>query len=236
MPIFVYQMGKVGSQSIRNELLRVSRRAVIHCHRFDATYNNGEVRELWKYWHTPRARHDLDIVSPFRNPVDRNVSAFFHNFSQYTGREALDWDQPLTELRDLFLQNFPHEHPRLWYDDHIRDFFGLDVFSRHFPDRGWDVFSEGPVRILVIRLEVGAPVIESAIRDYLSLPAFTLTHDNRASEKPYYALYQRFKAEVKLPVSYLDSQCGSRFFQHFYGPEVEADTRHRWQESAEIST
>lgn len=227
-PIFVYQMGKVGSQSIQNELERTCKGAVIHCHRFDEMYHHGKVQELWKYWQEPGPKPAMHIISPFRNPVDRNVSAFFHNFEEYVGVAPADCRLSLEEIKAAFLANFPHDNPLDWYDCHIRDFFGIDVFSRPFPERGWDIFELGTLRLLVLRLEIPADELAQAIRGYLDVPDFRPRRDNLAKEKPYADLYQRFKDEVSLPEEYLDKMLHSRFFTHFYTDADAQATREKW--------
>ena len=230
-PVFVYQMGKVGSQSIRNELIRTYKGAVVHCHPFDEKYRDGKVQELWKYWNEPGPKPAMSIVSPVRNPVDRNLSAFFHNFEEYVGVPASACTLTLEEIKQIFLDRFPHHHPLDWYDSLIRDAFGIDVFSRPFPEKGYDIFEQGTLRLLVIRLEVPPETVEEAIRGYLHLERFTLPRDNVASAKDYAPLYKRFKAEVTLPDAYLDWMLNSKYFQHFYSPAVAAKTRQKWKKT-----
>lgn len=229
-PVFVYQMGKVASRSLEESLSAQYRGEVIHSHWFYPDHGPGEARELYKYWHSQDPPDCLYIISLIRNPLDRNISAFFQNFKDMTGYEPRDYPSTLNALKETFLNKFEHHIPLVWFDELIKGNFGIDVYERPFPDRGYDTFANGNARLLLLRVEEDDATKTHAVKQYLELPHFVLNRKNVSKTKDYGDLYQSFKNEVRFPKSYVDTICHSKVFQHFYNREDEANTRARWQE------
>lgn len=139
-PILVYQMGKVGSSSAYKSLLNQYRGIVLHSHGFSASYGDPKTRLLYR-WVTRHVRA-LNIISLTREPIGRNISAFFHNFERDTGVPYADSKFSIEELRSIFLSNYDHEFPLKWFDKTILDNFDIDVFSRPFPPHGFTTYSQ----------------------------------------------------------------------------------------------
>ena len=228
-PVFVWQMGKVGSKSIYYSLLRQYPGAVLHAHRLSATHEEPEIRRLYR-WAVVQKK-PLDIISLTREPIGRNVSAFFENFGRDTGVSYEQASFSLEELKALFLANYEHDTPLQWFDNNIRKHFGIDVYATPYPENGTATYFHRNVRLLVIRLEADDEAIIKAIKHFLGLPAFALIKKNVGKDKEYAMTYEAFTRTVKLPDEYIARMCESKYFNHFYSKEAIDTVRKKWSES-----
>ncbi|MCH8514225.1 MAG: putative capsular polysaccharide synthesis family protein [Kiritimatiellae bacterium] len=227
-PVFVYQMGKVASRSIHEPLDEIYPGAVVHGHRFDPEYPQGEVVELYKRWERGKLKLPLHIISLARNPIDRNVSAFFQNFEHYTGQKPREWRGSMRDLLDCFLEVFPHHIPLIWFDHSLKQNFGVDVYARPLKKEGWSVHETKDVRALVMRVEIPDEEKTRAVRSFLELDEFSVARNNKSGKKDYGSLYAKFKKEVKLPRDYVLRMLDSKYFRHFYDSKEAARTLQRW--------
>lgn len=229
-PVFVWQMGKVGSKSIYYSLSTHYPGAVLHAHRLSATHEESEIRRLYE-WAVVQQK-PLDIISLTREPIGRNVSAFFENFGRDTGMSYEQASFSLGELKAIFLANYEHDTPLQWFDNNIRKHFGIDVYATPYPENGTATYGHRNVRLLVIRLEAGDAVISEAIKQFLGLTAFELIKKNVSQDKDYAMTYDAFTRTVKLPDDYIARMCESKYFTHFYSQETIDMVRKKWRENA----
>jgi|GEM_PF-1049742 len=226
-PVFIFQMGKVASKSIQKSLEKAYPGGVIHGHDFSLSYRQGEVQELYRYWHGKNPPERMLLVSLVRNPVDRNVSAFFENFETCTGinPENFTWDAE--EILSLFLEKNYHQTPENWFDHNTKKLFGVDVYTKPFPDEGAVCIEHPKTPMLVMRMESSDEVKIRALSNYLSIGPFPIERYNDSSTRDFGSLYKRFKEEVKLPRSYVEEQVSTKYFKHFY-PGKEQATFEKW--------
>lgn len=225
-PVLVYQMSKVGSLSVHVSLQHQYSGAVIHTHHFVPDHPDPHVRRLHR-WAFTEGR-PLNVISLTRDPVSRNVSAFFQCFEQMTGVAYADARFSVAELKAIFLENYWHDHPLHWFDKHVLTNFGIDVFASPFPAEGFCDYQCGNVRLLVIRSEIADAMKVQAIGRFLDLPSFQLSRTNIGDEKDYAATYQAFKREVKLPADYIERMCRSKYFSHFYDEATRTAVHAKW--------
>jgi hypothetical protein len=229
-PVLVYQMGKVGSSSLGKSLAHARAGISVNTHDFGPQHHKWLVRRLY------RAVIDegvpLDIISLIREPIGRNVSAFFENYERDTGVQYRKSDLSVPELRELFLSNYRHDLPLEWFENHIEDRFGIDVYQTPFPESGFATFVSGRVRLLVVKAEIPDADKEVAISDFLDLHPFKLKRANVGDLKMYAERYRAFRQKVRLPATYVDRMCSSRYFTHFYSAEMIEEVRRRWTDDA----
>lgn len=228
-PIFVFQMGKVGSVSIYNSLSKLYPGVVLHAHSFSTNDKRWEIRRLY-HW-TISENRPLIIISFTREPIGRNVSAFFQNFERETGVPYDRANFSPEELKAIFLSHYPHETPLLWFDKQIKVNLGIDVYATPFPKCGYATYSHRNIRLLVMRAEIADNEKANLIRDFLGLTEFQLVNTNIGEEKDYGLTYRDFKSMVKLPSDYIAKMCESKYFSHFYGQEAIDAARMKWSES-----
>jgi hypothetical protein len=256
-PILVYQMGKVGSETVARSLENADLEApIFHVHYLEPAAlelaerrvrsrwdpgRGGRGVNVWESQHIARrlrsGNERWSVVTLVRDPVARNISDYFHKLGEVeparVGREPSD--ELVAELRTGFLERFEdHELPLTWFDSELKGVFGLDVYETPFPvARGYGLYANARARAVVIRTEDLDRVAADALRELLGLEGMRLTAVNVGERKPYARLYSRFVAQVELPSEYLSRMYDSRFARHFYAEEELAAFRRKWQSSRE---
>ena len=244
-PVIVYQMGKVGSSSIRDSLKSCGFAPVFHVHRMNPD-NIEKVRQ--EYSDNNQAPPDESLgerlyadfinkqkrarfITIVREPVSRNISAFFENLRRFTGVEYGDADFTIEELVDIFIERYRHSVPLTWFDIEIKQTLGIDVYEYLFPkEKGYLAIRKGSFELLILKLEVDDSIKENAIAEFLDLEAFKLIRSNVAQDKNYSRTYRDFVRTIKLPESYVEIMCGSEYTRHFYsGIEIES-VLSKWQD------
>ncbi|HMQ48238.1 MAG TPA: putative capsular polysaccharide synthesis family protein [Saprospiraceae bacterium] len=230
-PVFVFQVGKVGSKSIIHSLSHYYDGPLVHAHQFKPDHYFWKTRELYQYY---KQGGKMDIITLVREPVSRNISSLFHNFEDQTGAKVLS-----TESEDLALTDLVQTMTALpskkrtavvtWLDRNIKHFFGINVFDYTFPETGWMTYEKNKYRVLLLKAEIKDSDKEKAIAQFLNLPAFKLENTNVGSEKAYADLYNHFKNKARFPKVYLDELIDTPYFRHFYSAEDEQRVRAKWQ-------
>jgi hypothetical protein len=265
-PLLIYQMGKVGSKTIRDSLraLEIDRR-VFHVHfltpdrvkkteierrKYLGTEKEHLLRHIWQYQYLRRLMaRGLDgkkwkIVTLTREPVGRNISTFFENLdvsleddgrrfriqSDYYRFETVVDIKDTDDLAQLFLEKINHDRPLEFFDEDLKAVFGVDVFASEFPkSKGYKIYEQDQVDVLLIRLEDLNECASDAFREFLGIEGLTLVTTNVGSAKVYAPLYKRLRETIVLPQSYVDRMYGSKYMRHFYSAEEIAKFRRRWR-------
>ena len=230
-PIYVYQMGKVGSMSIYKSLLRQYPGIVLQAHNFRADNEDIMVQKLHHYTFTQKK--PLKVISLTREPVGRAISSFFQNFFRDTGLMLEDQHYETEELKQLFLDKHDHYYALKWFDNNIKKNFGIDVFSEPFPkDLGYKIYNNDNVDLLVLQSELDDARKQAIVREYLGFEGFLLKNENIGKEKVYSQTYNKFKSEVRLPEKYINYLCKSTYFNQFYDDKTYQKILTRWVEHA----
>lgn len=187
MIFLVHSMGRVGSRSIYYGLLRAGYE----------TYHLHYMRDNPELWRYVRQR-GVKVISPIREPVRRNISAFFQNYYH---------KRPL-HLRD-FLYQYPHEIPLEWFDQEFKKWWGVDVYAEPFGSNGWKVYGK---KVLVIRtrdIDMNWPLAFHALSGK-DAPKLCRENVRQLDE------YLRFLREETIPQSYINMMHNSKFYRHFF--------------------
>ena len=230
-PVLVLQMGKVGSTSITNSLKKFYPGASVHCHNFSSGYIiNWRVPALYAY--REKTGCPLKIISPVREPVSRNISAFFHD-------RALKYRLPLLEnpqkhiqkLKDDFLNHYGTQKIDTWFDNQILSNFGIDVYNQPFPkDTGYQKISHNNIELLIMQIELPDATKEKIIQEFTGLEKFQLQKEKVGSKQEYGKFYQYFKQTIRLPQSYITRLLNTKYFTHFYDEKMAQKIREKWAE------
>lgn len=235
VPIFILQMGKVGSRSVTESLQNYHSGAVIHAHIMDDKDWGTQYIIDWVNNGNP-----IKIISPVRDPIGRNVSVFFHFVEGRLGHTKDKSKLSVSELVDLFINNsdpdevevnkamMDHDMPLEWFDKYIKKYFHIDVFASPYLGSDYKIFLNDNVDLLVYRIDLDDKKKEEVIRDFLSIPEFSLENTNIGSSKGYSGKYKEFKECAVLPESYLDKMCESKYFRHFYSDDEIQSIRKKW--------
>jgi len=205
-------MGKVASKSIHGSLQSVWPGLVVHAHGF--AYDLPHVDLVKDYCLDGNKK--VYVITPVRDPIARNVSAFFERFKLHTGVKYGDHEFTISQMIDLFLEEFPHDVPTSWFDDVFYPPVGIDVYEYDFPSRGFRVIKEGNVELLILRIETENEVMERSIEKLTGIDDFDLQRSNVGKEKEYSEEYTVFKRSFVPPSWYFEKMYDSKYFTHFY--------------------
>jgi hypothetical protein len=249
-PILVYQIGKVGSRSIYEELLAMGLpEPVLHVHmlnNIDRISRNISKRyphpegtlfylrrgQMVRDW-MKRGDDDTtwNVITGVREPVGRNVSAFFEMLPGMIPNIDKRYhanDLQVEELHELFLHLYDQRSPAIWFDDQFKPIFDIDVYATPFPhSKGYDIYEAGHNRALLIRIEDLNRTVQPAMLEFLGMKDFSVQTRNRSEDKLYHDLAVRFK-QLPLPLHYVDQMLSSKYSQHFYTDEEREQIRLKW--------
>jgi hypothetical protein len=256
-PIFVFQMGRVGSNSVEHSL-RTAYRAlsldvpVYHAH-YMSNYDMVEARAkqdlpdptlfirdlqlargLRKAILEDPAAPRLKVISLVRDIIARNVSTFYYALPEFIP----DWERRLKDnsltvdyLHEVFISKKSYELTALnWFEEQLKPVFDIDVYETPFPtELGYKIYSAPKADILVMRLESLSRCANRAIREFLGLQNFKLSNINTGEHRKTGELQRMFKTKP-LPREYVNHMYGLKLSRHFYtDAELEAFRRY-WTE------
>ncbi len=250
--LLVHQMGRAGSMTTVNTL----RASGLDLPIFHTHWLNPASIVKRKSWveHLPESRRPLNVrvservarhlmeeglnrrnwklVSVFREPVARNVSVFFlsidafvENFQERYRRGDIDTEELLT----TFLEKFPHNQPLEWFDDEIREVFGMNVFDYPFSkERGYETIRSDNVHLLLIKLEQLGDCYQIAFQEFLDVTVAGLKNTHVTELDPSKPMYADFVKNTVFPDDYLDQMYKSAFAKHFYTEQEISRFRQKW--------
>lgn len=246
IPVIVYQMGKVGSSSIKYSLQKAGISPLFHVHRMNPE-NIQDVREEYLQRNQKPQDDSLGlclcreiglrkikakVISSFREPIGRNISAFFQNLKIISHKPNIKDNANVQELILEFLSKYPHHVPLHWFDIELGKILDINVYAYPFPkDRGYLIIQKNNIDLLLLKLEVPDAIKELAISEFLQIDDFHLLKKNIGEEKEYSSVYQNFKRSIKLPSDYVDLMMNSKFTRHFYTDSEIFEFQNRWLNS-----
>lgn len=242
-PLLVFTMAKVGSSSVYNSVKKASEIPAFHIH----TLNEREVRDDHQLCFdcgiypnsrspVPFIRRDIfernrpyKVISLFRNPIDRNLSAFFDAFRLMMGMAATDYEGTMEDLVNAFYDRFNHDYPIRWYQQQFLYGVGVNVYEHSFDTTaGYSVIEEGHCSVLLMNSAVDDTLKSSLIADFLNLPSFQLNNANIRAASKEAKLYHQFKSHISLDEAYLGRMLDNQYFEHFFSKEDKAQTLQKW--------
>lgn len=228
-PLLVFQMGKVGSKAVAATLAQKSLALVLQYH------SMGMLTRCQRFVVQSRCilRLPIKIISPIRDPVTRNFSAFFENFTRDTGLSYVQMPSDLGRLRALFLDHYPHHVGVEWFDRHMRPAFGVNVYSTDFPRTiGWKIYRKDRLELLVYRTDLERRIQLDLLAKFTGLTLDSWVSANEAEGKDYAEIYLRASRELRLPPAYISSMLSTKYCRHFWTPTEIAAMKARWEEPA----
>ncbi len=270
-PVLLLQMGKVGSKSVQAGLEALDLdRPVYHSHFLSEERTAQTERQRRKFFRTERYayllrpwlnqfllkmyRNDPEkrtwkLITLTREPVGRNISAFFENLDVVLHDNGTDYEitsdyygieptvvtiDDVGRLAELFFTRATHDSPVKFFYREIRDIFGIDVIGSGFPiDKGYQIYKEGRVELLVIRLESLADVVKPAMQEFLGIEDFELINSNIGAKKVYAPLYDAFKKHVVIDSGYAAKLYDSDYMRTFYSQDEIRDAKDKWLRHAD---
>jgi len=230
-PVYIFQMGKVGSQSVKKTLESHWKGIVVHSHNFFSLTPYGQIYLRFRL----KIGLTVYVICPVRDPLSRNVSAFFQTFETYTGLKIDQKKWTTDELLKLFIEKYPHNNCLEWFDWHFRNTFNIDIYKYPFPrDKKWSICYKRPVKALVYRTDLNHDTQLKVISDFLSINIEKWEYANETASKEYAEIYEKFCSSVALPLSYRQIMNKSRFSKQFWTKEEIAESDQKWSNSKYI--
>jgi hypothetical protein len=246
--ILIYQMGKSGSSTIeksvkrsrinlpvfkihglRRKLIKADEDRFKKLYRRDPDTSAKNARTIWDSQSvrrravSDRDNHTWKIITAVRDPVARNVAAFFQTMHSEHGIEigtlkGQENDDLQKKLTHLFFQKVTwHDYPLEWFDKELKQFFGIDVYGQRFPkEKGYQMLRSGNIEVLVIKLEKFDLCGQKALREFFDTSNFNIQVTNIGAKKYYGCDYQKFLNSLFVPQEYIEKMYNSKLVRQFY--------------------
>ncbi len=129
------------------------------------------------------------------------------NFGGYPPAHDIIYSAKMADV----IRDFPN-----WFDDNIKQFFGIDVFSHRFStEKGYCILEHGRFRILIYTFEQNISHLDVPLKKFFGRDV-QIYNDNLSNIKNYAGLYRQTKDSLRLPEDYLQQLYSCRTVQHFY--------------------
>lgn len=252
--ILVYQMGKVGSNTVYRSLKQSNlRNPVYHLHTLSADRlrraknQNAHVPRHLRLSHLNTSeiiRHRIDrgrerwfVVTLIREPIARAVSDLFQN-AKTLCPEVLDEqgrihpDKAVARITKTFSEfEEATDYVCTWFDREIKPVFGIDVFNEPFDCKsGYQIYDADGAKLLLFRLEDLNERFEEAMAEFLpGHPKIQMVEGNVRTRKRRAAdSYEKVKNSLVLPRDVVEKIYCTRFVRHFYSQDMISCFVDRW--------
>ena len=242
--VIIYQMGKVASSSIKSSLTGLNKIDITYTHNLNSSYteelNDIKEEKGWeitvspesvrKIWSEIKDEKQLKVITLVREPVGRNISAYFQNLGVIFGQKDVHNQLTYDELFDGFVQKYPHSIPIAWFDKEFKQTLGIDVYKYEFPKKeGALIIKEGKYHVLIIRSDINDALKQQYIEKLLSTKGIVLKQENLSAGKPYKDVYKNFIDNVKFPETYLSEMLDSKYARHFFENSERELLKEKWR-------
>ena len=247
IPVLVYQMGKVASKTIYATLQRLPDIQPFHIHTLNPvnmdrrkTRNNGlNARQPehinFQLWRSIYQRlileyeNQIKIITLIREPVGRNISAFFQGLDMRTRIMAAHKRIPMSQLIDKFQNHFPHVRPLVWFDKELLEVTGINVYEHTFPkEQGYQRIMTEKFDLLILRHDLPDNLKARCLGDFLSGNDIRIVPANLSDKKIYRDCYLEFQRTINLSTEYVSQMLDSRYARHFFTDEELESLKLKW--------
>lgn len=224
-PFQVFNMGRVGSQSVVQALLAAGATNVIHTHseyEFRINYLGAVTTfsQLIQIKHLSAKVPSPRFISGVRDPMSWALSAVGR--SARVGDQALPSDSQslLSRVRLVLgsaLNWFAHNY-----------FIGLNVFEHQFDQElGWAFVDHGRSRLLLYRLD-RLPQLGPALKEFTGVAELHLPRVDVSSGSDEQRRLEGWLRDAAIPEELLREVYDSDFARHFFTPAERTDQLDRW--------
>lgn len=204
----VFSSHKTGTQTIRNSL-RASGYKAAHCHQ--VSHLDLEDGDFSGYLEAYFARHGkpLDVITLFREPIDRHISSFFQGYGSRPLNEkevadktgTLIYKLTVEELREQFVAEL-EATSLIGFSESLHDIareLRLNlVEAATTSESGMRVIKSQTVRIFLARFELFFRDFEASL-SRITGADITVRNSNQADAKWYREKYLNFRRGLELP-------------------------------------
>lgn len=225
--VLVYQSGKVGSVSVYQAIKKSRQFSVLHIHRINKQHIEQRRRIAKKKKWRIEAGDELGlvlyraikffprikIICPIREPLSRNVSAFFQNITRMPlGISQLDNQGKA----NYFIKEFDHQTADKWFDEELKIITGIDVFKYPFNlDKGYLQINKAQFDVLILYHDLPDYTKSEIISNFLG-KKISVEHIHSSNQKEYSDSYSEVKKIVMQNNEYVSRMQACRYYKHFY--------------------
>ena len=176
-------------------------------------------------------RYRLLVVCSIREPIARNVSAYFYSTDPtHLASVAQGSAEGRTDrLRDDFLASWDHDRALDWMDREIEDQLGFELTGDFDLERGYATYDNATGgRCLVIRQEDLDAAGPEALSAFLGRRIDDIPRTNVGGGLPHGELYREFLRAVDLPTEYVERMYASSYARTYYSAAERARLATRW--------
>lgn len=162
-------------------------------------------------------------ISCVRDPVARNLSAFFQNITDYVKDPANANPQ---YVLDAFTAEYDHDIPLTWFDREWHEYLGIDIYQakpasgrRFLQADNWMVFKPN-----------AGPAFISKVLSKVAKRRIKITLSNVSDRKAHAALYKAIKERARLESALADRIYGSPFARQFWSETERLKMHRQWTE------
>jgi len=235
----VYTMGKVASSAI-SRAIRSTGQVVHDIHTLNDEHLRREAMKALEAGRFPNphicvsmAWKEREIVTPqravyislVRDPIGRNISAYFQNRSEEFA-EASTHPDGAERLVQGFLDGYNHQFPINWFDREFKRYLGLDVFNFRFRKDVRYQLSHHE-RIVIFRVDATDEIKSRVLSRVLGYKV-SVDRVNDSANKSHREMYDAVKRLARFRSDVLDPIYDSPFARHFWTPDEIEDMRSRW--------
>lgn len=244
-PLFVFQMGKVGSTTHEETLEARYRYFHLH-HRADfcAKY------EPYRVGRRGKGAEYFDIITATRDPLARKISCFFQHLAVSRENPTAEYpfcfdsvEAALNAGMDELIARFHAWDDAIpeateWFDRHFEPATGIRIYDHGFdPEKGWQIFRDQNWRVLVLRFEdIGTNHLDAlnefVVERYGKRSRIKrLWPANLSSDKWYFDVMKEFRQKIKFSDADMDAAYCTPYARYFYTSEELASMRSKWAQS-----
>lgn len=248
--VVIYQMGKVASSTIKATLAQIKGLNVIHTHHLSSNYTrnlNSIKRKMgWKTTISPESIDDLYnkiiheneiyIISLVREPIGRNISAYFQNLDLIFKQDDAYKNIPFDQVLEGFFTKYPHSIPITWFDNEFNEVLGFDIYNHDFPkDEGAVIINNKKYHILVMRHDIDDEKKQKYLQKLLNIKNIKIIRKNEASSKSYFEIYAKFIDKISFSDDYINNMLESKYTKHFFSIDDIEYLKSKWIKNCDIS-
>ena len=242
--VIVYQMGKVASSTTEATLQQARGWHIFRTHGMARWMNvpePGQARrdlESWLVYHRLlKPKLPAKIVTLVRDPISRNLSAYFQNIDSLWSMPAAHTQLSMEQLVQGFFEKLKHQRPLEWFDVQFKPVLNLDVYAHRFdPTQGFQRITQDNLDVLILKTTLDDAAKGQQLGDLTGVKDLPFVQKNVGTEKSYSSVYDEFVRTIRLPEAYVNEMLGHRFTRHFFSAGEIEKLRAKWlRDSSAVS-
>ncbi len=164
------------------------------------------------------------FISLVRDPVARNISAFFQNL--HLSEKESGIEKNIDVLFKRFVETYPHRLPLRWFDHQFQKYLGVDIYKHSF-NKPKKFRSLPKQNTLLLRIDCPRADKEQLLSEIFNVP-ISVPDANVGEQKDYSERYIAFKNRARFEERFLAHIYNSPFCRHFWTNQERKEMRSHW--------